>query len=239
MGILFDVILLAVAAFFLIRGWKKGAVKTLIGFLGTIAAVVAAFVCGFLLADTVYKLFFESRMLKTLTDGLAVSVGVPLTEQVNGLLEQLPGWLAGLLQASASTEKLQEVLVTDSQNTAQLLLDSVIRPVVIALLRVILTLILLVVFQILVKVLAKTGDKIASLPLLTQINSLAGILIGAVKAAFVILLTLAVIRMLVPTRETPKVFTEENISASLVFELVYENNPIYDLFQPAEVTPDA
>jgi len=234
MGILFDVILVAVAALFLIRGWKKGAVKTLISFLGTIAAVVAAFTVGFMLADTVYQIFFENRLLKALSDALANSVGVPLTEQINVLWEQLPQWLAGLLQSSVSADRLQEILVTDSADTAQLLLDSVIRPVVIALLRVILTLILLVVFQLLVKLLAKTGDKIASLPLLTQINSVAGILIGAVKGAFMILLALAVIRMVVPAQEQPKIFTEENIAASFVFEAVYENNPLYSLFQPVE-----
>ena len=238
MGILFDVVLIAVALLFLIRGWKKGAVKTLISFLGTIAAVVAAFVLGFILADTVYNLFFENRLLKAITDGLANSVGIPLTEQISGLLETLPGWLAGLLQNTDSLEKLNEVLVTDSQNTAQLLLDSVVRPVVIALIRVILTLILLVVFQILVKILAKTGDKIASLPLLTQINSLAGILIGAIKGAFFILLALSVIRLTIGLKEEPKVFTEENISASFVFEALYENNPLYELFQPSEVTEE-
>ena len=119
MGILFDGVLIAVALLFLIRGWKKGAVKTLISFLGTIAAVVAAFVLGFILADTVYNLFFENRLLKAITDGLANSVGIPLTEQISGLLETLPGWLAGLLQNTDSLEKLNEVLVTDSQNTAQ------------------------------------------------------------------------------------------------------------------------
>lgn len=234
MGIVFDIVLVGILLLFIIIGYKKGAVKTLIGFLGSIVAVVAAFVLSFFLADALFSLLFRTPLLNAIDGTLNDSTGLSVAEQINAVLDALPGFISNAIHSAGTQEQISSALAGGVQNAAEAIVDYVARPVVVMLLRIILVVLLMIVFSLVVKLVAKTGDRIARLPLLTQLNSLLGVVIGLIKGAFILLLLTAVLRICLPMVSSPQIFTEENIKSSSLFQLVYEQNPLFRLLEPNE-----
>ncbi len=234
MGILFDIVLVVLFLFFIYRGYRKGAVKTLLGFLGSIAAVVAAFVLSFLLADAVFSALIRPAFVRMANETLGETAGLSVAQQISSMIEALPGFISNALQPEQLESQISAAWASGAATATDVVVDYIARPIVVMLLRVVLVLILLIVFSLLVKLAVKTGDAIARLPLLTQLNSFLGILIGMIKGAFVILLLMAVLRMIVSSISEPKIFSQENISSSALFEYVYENNPLFHLFEIKE-----
>jgi uncharacterized membrane protein required for colicin V production len=101
-----------------------------------------------------------------------------------------------------------------------------------AIAKVITTVVIYMLFQLLIRLLSRALDTICKLPILHQVNSLLGGVFGLLKGCLVVFLLCAVMQLTLPliTAKYPAV-TKQKISQSRIYQYVYVNNPIYQLFQ--------
>lgn len=234
MGILFDVVLVAVALLFLYFGVRKGAVRSAIEFFGVIAAFLLAFFLSFWLSDLIFNSLIRNSMLQAVSNAIAGSTGEAAGEKVAEVFAALPGFVANMLNAEEVTPQILAAINQGAQAGATFVVDTVVGPIVIMVLRVLLIIVLFIVFSLLIKLLARVGDVFAKLPVIRQLNAMLGGLIGLLKGAVFILVALTILRLMIPMIQQPKVFTPENIADSTLFETLYEKNPVYGLFENKE-----
>jgi membrane protein required for colicin V production len=101
-----------------------------------------------------------------------------------------------------------------------------------AIAKIITTIVIYILLQLLVNLAARALDTIFRLPVLHQVNSLLGGIFGLLKGVLVVFLLCAVLQLTLPliAAKYPNV-TAQKISQSRIYQYVYVNNPIYQLFQ--------
>ena len=231
MGIIFDLVIVAVVIFFLITSIRKGAVRSLIEFIGSLAAIVLAVVLSGVLSNLLFDLFVRGYFLRTIGETLQSAAGQGVAGQIAAVLESLPGFIANAVDTSALIPQISGALSQSAEQASIVIVDFAIAPVIKMLMRAILVVLLYIILRLVVRLLAFTGDRIARLPVLNQLNGLCGAVLGLIKGALAVLILTAVIRVVVPMVEEPKVFTSQNIQSSYIFQYLYDKNPIFSLLE--------
>ena len=101
-----------------------------------------------------------------------------------------------------------------------------------AIARVITTVVIFVLLQLLVRLVANALDAIFRLPILHQVNSLLGGILGLLKGVLLVFVFCAILQLTLPliAAKYPNI-TKQKVSESRIYQYVYVNNPIYKLFQ--------
>ncbi len=169
MNTLADLIIILILAAFVVSGFRRGFVRSLVDLVGGIAAIAGA--------------AFYSRQFAAWLQAFSAQSG--------------PTWLRDPLPARAAA-----------------------------------VLILFVIFEALIQAAAHVLDHVFHLPVLRQVNSLLGGVLGFCKGAVVVLLACAVLQIALPqpiSDEEGQVW--QKIGSSRIYQAVSAYNPIYMLFQ--------
>ena len=105
-----------------------------------------------------------------------------------------------------------------------------LSPVVINLSRIVLMVVLFSVFMMVVRIVVRTVAAVFRLPLLRQINGLLGAAFGLLSGVIVVMLLCAVMQPAAPLLGQPGT-TQQAVQESRIYQLVYENNPVYSMFR--------
>lgn len=231
MGIVFDVAIVAIIILFLIISARKGAVRSLIEFIGALASILLSAVLSIYLSDLLFNLLLRDSLIRSVEEALKSAAGQETVQQIAAAFDKLPGFISNSINVDALTPQISGALAESTSQAATLMVDLAAAPVIKMLMRVVLVILLYIIFRLLVRLIAFAGDRFARLPVLNQLNGLFGAVLGLVKAALAVFILTAIIRAVVPMVETPKIFTEQNIQGSYVFRYAYEHNPIFSLFE--------
>ncbi len=173
MALIIDIIAAALLLFFILRGKKRGLIKTIAGIL----VIVLAFPLAGALADKTADPIAERFVTPSVSDFLA-----PKAEETKNAFEFKTmlikiGVPESLAESVVSASPVNELLSNATKTLSQKLTY--------ALLYLIYFIILILIFKLLIKLI----DKIFDLPVLNLINSLGGLLCGAVLGYLLILVT--------------------------------------------------
>lgn len=231
MGYVLDLAVAAVIVVFLLIGRRRGAIRTVVELCGLAVAIVAAVaLCG-VLSDWIYSSMIRGSVIKSVESALGESAGQGAAAQLERVLGVLPGFVLSASDAAQVSASVTQAIAGGVHDGAVLVADQVVRPVTVALLRIVLAVVLTVLILLLIHALARLLDLIARLPVLHQLNRLLGALLGAAKGVVVVLLALAVLRIALPMREAPGLFSPENLEQSILFGAMYEHNPLYAMLE--------
>lgn len=232
MAWILDGAVLVLLAVMILIGHKRGAIRSVIEFAGVIAALLSAALLGGWLSEWIYTTFMRGGLLTKFEQVITESVGGSAADRVEAIASALPAYVGRFLDGQSLAEQIRAADDAGAVNGAQILVDDVVGPILLMILRTITTVVLFIVVLILFKLIARAGDLVAKLPVLHQLNQALGAVCGAAKAALLILLAAAALRAASPLIPTNAAFGSENISESIVFKWVYDHNPLYDFFAP-------
>ncbi len=232
MAIWLDAGILILALLFIFVGFHRGVVKSLIELIGTVGAVVAAVLLASMIAPAIFNTFIRPPMVEQIQGAIDNTVGQDIAARVQQVLEALPQFLSQSLAGyGMSTDQIGEAMMGSTDNAAGAVAD-LFAPAVTDLIQTVLMLILFLLLLILVRLLAKGVDRIFGLPVLRQLNAVLGAVFGLFKCAVFVLIVCAVLRVVLPMFPTvPEIFSQETIQSSLLFQYLYDNNPVYSLLQ--------
>ena len=235
MGALLDVVSVVILVVCIWSAARRGFVKTIIGFVGTLLAVAAAAIFGPAAASVIrVRLvgpFFERTVgdyLMTYMSGVGESAEA-FAEQFNQLLAEMPEVLEAYLRRfSVSPEEVRQSFEASSLESAKdAAVSAISTPLSQAVSNVLGFLLVFVAALLLIKLLTVLLDTAAKLPLLRSVNKGLGVALGVVQGVLIVLVFAGVMTHLAPFLENymTTAFDANTISSTLVFKYFYELSP--------------
>ncbi len=227
MGIVLDLIILAIIIFFCLVSAKKGFVKTIVEAAGIIAAIIITFTISTPLANTTYDKIIEPPIIKSVAEET-----VGNTENaVQTVWDSMPDFITNNAERlSLDSEQLSKPLTDNTSSGVETAVrnvsQDVIKPVAVKILGLIYSVIIFVVLSVIVKFLAKLINKIFSFSIVGKANRILGGIIGIFKGAVIAVVFCMVISIIVSlTKNGFLIFTPDNINNSYVFKMLTEILP--------------
>lgn len=223
-----DVVLLVVIVIFTLNGLHKGLVRSLVSFVGYVAASLLAAFLGRTGAVFLYENFIEASLIEKISSALQQSAGQGATEQLKALEEGVPGFLLRPLlgdEANSLTALLNQSIEKAAPAVANALSPAVINGT-----RMVLTVVLFSLFIVAVSSLTRMLSAVFRLPILRQINSLFGGVFGFLTGGAVVLLLCLLLQLTMPlAKDGIFGITQKDLDSSWVFHTLYKENPVYSM----------
>jgi uncharacterized membrane protein required for colicin V production len=227
------VILIFVATIF--AGYRHGFLRSVIGVVGFVAALVLAFSLSGVLADGAYTAFVKNPTEKAISatvNDITAGPSASLEENLKKAEEELPGFVKGMIEKSGTTlTELSQKVEGGIENTADAIAvtvtEQVVKPAMTLLLRCILFIVLFVLLLLAAKILERLLGKIIKHTPFKKLDKLLGAVLGALKGCLWVLLVVTVMQMIAGFTADTALISEKSISQTAVVSKVAEWNPIY------------
>ncbi|MBQ4119183.1 MAG: CvpA family protein [Clostridia bacterium] len=222
MSIIIDLVLIAIIALAVIISAKQGFVRTIVGAVGFVAAVVIAFTVSKPLAEVTYDKLIEPPIVNSISETASGTV----TDTVDGVWNNLPSLITENSERFGFTkESIQGSLTQSTQGDVKETLLSVsqtaIKPIFAELVSTVYAVILIIVLLIVVRFLAKLLNKAFSFSVVGKLNAALGGVIGLVKGLVIALIICEIIVLVVSlTKNGIWIFNNENISNTILFKFL-------------------
>ena len=200
MGIIIDLIVIAIIALFTFIGYKQGLVKSAIKILSFVIAIVIALV--------LYKPV-SSAIIKNTT----------IDEKINSLIVEN----VKLEEKETSEESnlikdnLSNKLIAGTNNT----IEEVANSFTVKLIEICVMILLYIIARIILRFITALTDLVTAIPILKQINKAGGIVYGFLKGVVIVLVIFAVIYLASPVISTNQL---EIFDSSIFAQQIYNNN---------------
>lgn len=223
MSFVLDLIILAIIVICIAVSAHKGFVKTIVGFVGMVLAIVLALSLSAPLANITY----EKAVEPAVTSSISGVIG-DIENKAEGLVkeevyENLPDFVKNNIDIS-------ELEISAGEDTAAAITESAIKPIAISFLKTIFSLILFVILIIAVKFLTKILNSIFSFSILGKANKILGGVLGLVQGLIVALIFILISNLLISLTGGFLIFTQKSVDESYLFSLVSKILPSSFLF---------
>ena len=211
MGIIIDIITVAIMALFIFIGYKKGLIKVALGLVAIIVSILIALIfyrpaANFIINNTQLDNIISENIYNKIKDVDFNNITVEEKEK-NQILK-------------IADKQIKKALEESRDNTAQYVSDSLTRTIIegISLIG------LIIMLRIALLALNLLSDVVASLPIIKQFNKSGGILYGIIEGLFIINLIFAILYILNPIVSNSKI--EQMVNQTKLSKLIYQNNVI-------------
>ena len=233
-AIVLDIIILAVVAFFIVLSAKRGFVKTLIGFLGTFAALILSVVGSWVVSDLVYGNFIKPDIESKLESAFSESSENLGTTAliINSAVNVLPDYIVSMAESENRFSDLEKEdnlgkLTTSASSAAEIITETVVKPCVTGIIQSVSMMVLFIIGIIAVKLISNAMSSLFSGKLLGGVNSFLGGVIGLPEGLLFAIVFTWVIGYLVGVTENG-IFglTETVTDETYIFKIINSFNPI-------------
>lgn len=192
MSILFDVILIAIVLLPAVRGWRRGILSTILSILGWAAAAIV--IAGFSesWSQNLYTNTVEPRAIGAVERAIpaetvtAMQAGADAAQSVQSVLDDLGGLLGGQTVDASAARAIESALRQDAGSLARTITQEVLRPMLLAISRAIISALILVVCLALFGLLARLARRRRRRGgILSRTNQLLGGVLGAAEGVAV------------------------------------------------------
>ncbi len=237
MSAILDILVVAVLVFSVVLGWKRGFVKSLLHFAGSLISLVLAVVLAAPIGSFFNDLFIADWLSSSVESKLAEQLAA-MGDSFSSLFENMPEGFSSLIDrfgigkgdleeqyVQMAAENKTDALITEE--LADYLTASAARAVSC----VLAFLIVYIVAFVLVKLLSRLIDPIFRLPLLHTANALLGALLGFLVAIVFLWVAALLIEHVVPYAFGSDSVFYNNFSAdnTLLYRFFADLNPLQSL----------
>ena len=211
MGILLDIVIVAIIVLSIFLGYKRGLVNVIFN----VCAFLVAIVITFILYKPVTNLVIQNTEFDEKIENIIIEKGVSDDEQDETKEKNI---------LNEYIEKYITETATDAKDEAIISVAGIISEKVVGICVGIVLFLAIRILLILVKVLA---NGLAELPFVKQFNELGGAIYGILRGFVVIYILLAILFFVVSINSTGSI--ARAIDASIITKILYANNIILNL----------
>lgn len=185
----FDLFVLLIIAFFVISGYKKGVIYSVLGMFGSlVSAALSSFVASFL-ASTVYQTLFMDKIQDTVAASLETLTGASgASEKAQCLFNSLPDVMINAFELMEINNNSLAEQISSTGLSVPELIESMIRPTVINLITIALSALLFMIFVTVLKIVANILTKTIDFANLSMANKMGGAILGMAEAVIIIMI---------------------------------------------------
>ena len=211
MGIIFDIIIVAIFALNIFVCYKKGLVKLAVGLI----AVLVAIILSVILYKPVSNLIIKNTGIdKKIENIIIANFSADTTDSGEtkyvGVIDYLEKY------AKDTANKTQNEIVYETAGTMAVKITNIV--VLLAIFIIIRAILLLLTF---------ISDIITSLPLIKQFNEVGGVVYGIIKGLLIVYVILAIVFLIIMI--SGKGTLSEIISSSYITKFFYNNNILLNM----------
>ena len=244
-GIVLDLVLVAIVLLFCHKGKKDGFAKTLIGFLGFfIAIILAALLCK-PIANFAYTSFAQKPVENAIETAIyaqanSIQEKAPSVDEIltgiEDALENAPEFLKNALALEEKREQLaaqiNEIYTADITALSQNAAEIIVKPIIVMVLSGVVFILLFFILMLICSLLAKSLKLVNKIPLLGGVNALLGGLIGLLKGIIVVIIINWLLVLFVgDSGNLFGVITPQTIQSSLIMKNLAVINPLNLIFE--------
>ena len=210
MNFILDIFVVTIIVIFIVISAKKGFVKTIIEFVGLLAALYLALTLSSPLADFTYEKAIEPTVTATINsavENLGESAEITVKETI---YNSLPKFISNNIDFSNFN-------IGTEENSANEICANLFKPISISFLKAIFTLVLFIILYIFVKFLANMLNKIFSFSIIGTANRLLGGVLGFIKGIIFAVIFVIITEIVISLTGGFFVFTETAVDSSVIF----------------------
>lgn len=212
MGIILDIILIAIIALSIFLGYKKGLIKVAVKLFAFVIAVVVTLV----LYKPVSNLIIEKTELDENIKNVIIENGTQEIKENNGEIKE-DGFMAYMQEYVGNT-------ITEAQND---IVASIAEVVSVKAINLIAIIGIFVITRVALILLTLISDFITKLPIIKQFNKLGGTLYGVLRGLLIVYFVLAIAFLIVSATGNNAIISI--IDASLITKFMYTNNILLNI----------
>lgn len=212
-------------------GHKRGFIKTVTGIVALVAGLLgASLFCG-PAAELVYDKAVAPSIVTTVDTKLEELEGREI-ERLDAAYQEFPAVVKNLLAQVGieDVDDLAQKMPEGGQNSAGESVNSLIRPLLLPLIKAVCSLLLFLIVYIVASILLRALNLVAKLPLLKQLNKTLGLIGGAVAGVLWSLLAVTLMQILAATGVTDGALTLQTIGETAVVNWLIGINPLGGAF---------
>lgn len=229
-SIFLDLLVISLCVYFVIIGYRKGLVKSLLNFVSSILSFFISMYLSSFISVFIYDNFIRNSLINKISNILINSANEEINTRISLLMGAIPKFLANSLGTYGVTSGNIADQLNVSSNIAAVNITNMMAPAIINLIRIISVFVLFMVFAFLFSHLSKFINRIARFPVLKQINNFLGGTFGFFEYSIFVFTACLLIRIFVPmVGSTPVIFSDETIEETFIFKQIYYNH-YYDNF---------
>ncbi len=227
LGIVLDLIILAIIAVFAFLSAKRGFVRTLIELAGFVLAIVIANSVSPVISEGVYNKMIEPAIVKSVEE---IDVGdTPIGSIAEIPDDIIPEFITNIagdnFNLQTFTDKVNENISNGTTAAVTTASQEIVKPIVTNILNIVFTLIIAVVLLFLVGILAKFINKLFSLSIIGKLNKILGAVLGMLKGGIISSVFATAISLLITVLPNGfLIFTADAIASSVIFKLLSFTN---------------
>ena len=211
MGIILDIIIVAIIAANIFICYKKGLVKLAVGLIAVVAAIILSVILYKPVSNIIIKnTGIDKKIENVIIENFSADTSNGGETKYVGVIDYLEKY------ANDAVTKTQNEIVHETAGTMAVKITNVM----------VLLAIFIIVRAVLV-LLTLVSDAITSLPLIKQCNEVGGIVYGIIKALLVVYILLAIVFLIVLISGNSTI--SDMISSSYITKFFYENNILLNI----------
>ncbi len=225
----FDLAVIAVILLFVITGAAKGAARTLLSLAALVVSFITALFLGNAVSQWAYTTFFKENILNSISTAIKENGLNNITATITDVIESFPQYVSSLFKcfgfdAQQMSSSIEANIEKSPQQGAEII-EGVISPFIISLINIILVLVFFILLMIITGFLVKTVSRAFNIPIIKQINTVAGGALGLVKGIIVVLFITMILRTSIPLMlNQTKQETDSQISQTYLFKYFYDTD---------------
>ncbi|MDQ5983437.1 MAG: hypothetical protein RUMPE_00448 [Eubacteriales bacterium SKADARSKE-1] len=227
MSLTFDFIVIILTVVFIVSGYKKGFVRSILSFFSLVLVTVLASFLSFYGADLVYENFIKSSIINTTNNTINNAGLLTAAQKSQNLLESLPSFLVNIVDYKGTAEKDLEPFMEKDETNAGVAVANFFKDASVGFIRMILFFVLLAALLFLSRFLLRFIS-LSHVPVLGKVDSLLGATFGLLKCAIFVIIFLKVINFLGPAFNNDNLIFEDSVinnavSSEYIKELNFKN----------------
>lgn len=226
MNYVLDIMVVAVVALFVVSGFKRGIISTVVHFLGAGVSAVASSILGSFIALYAYDNFIKNAIIDYVAKKLPeITMATQPADIANGIMEKLPDYAANFLNMAGIDAKSLTKEIAASKLDVPVLVETLVRPITLKVTTIILTLALFIVFVAIISLFTQSLTSAIDLTGLGTVNRILGAVLGFLAAAVIIMvlsLVLYLVMAFIPIESSE--YLREGINNSYIYKLIYSIN---------------
>ncbi len=236
MGYILDIAVILIFVCLVLHGRKIGFVRSIIGLVGIVAAVILAVTLSQPLANGIYSAFVQKPVITavetSVNDAIANTGSTVIGNNLDEVQQALPSFVQDLLDKNNISLSDSALTIVDNgtagvgMQVATTVEQQVVRPVATVVLRYAVGIILLLVLLVVAALLTRLISKLIRITPLKGLDGVLGGILGALKGVLWVLLLTTVVQLIAGFTAADAFISQQTIEQSILFELIANNNPV-------------
>ncbi len=211
MGIIFDIIIVAIFALNIFVCYKKGLVKLAVGLIAVLVAIILSVILYKPVSNLIIKnTGIDKKIENIIIENFSADTTDSGETKYVGVIDYLEKY------AKDTANKTQNEIVYETAGTMAVKITNIV--VLLAIFIIIRAILLLLTF---------ISDIITSLPLIKQFNEVGGVVYGIIKGLLIVYVILAIVFLVIMI--SGKGTLSEIISSSYITKFFYNNNILLNM----------